>query len=230
MVVALDLAVLTLGCRFELIHHFTQLHVDFGATQIGITNGNTNNGLDHAGTSSTDEVGTIGYASGGGELTNHLHNGGTSVGGFIHDFGHNHIDNVTGSDVNGSDGIFGNGDDINQGNWFEHSQYLRTDQIPSDDFVVGGRHINSSYANNDTDNNKYWGGASGSGCNPNGSGISGCTAGSASGYDNGWQRDPLTGGYITYGMHSTGPISAVGGALKWPRWPDAPNTDSSKYY
>eukprot|EP00960_Hanusia_phi_P051140 760621-Hanusia_phi.AAC.1 len=89
------------------------------------------NGLDHAGTSSTDEVGTIGMGNlgGGGEEVDHLHNGGTSVYGFIHDFGHNHIDNVVGSDVHGADGEYGNGDDINQGNWFEHSQYLRTDQV-----------------------------------------------------------------------------------------------------
>jgi len=40
--------------------------------------------------------------------------GGTAIGDYHHDFGHNHIDNVTGSDVNGSDGIFGNGDDVNQ--------------------------------------------------------------------------------------------------------------------
>ena len=54
------------------------------------------------------------------------------------DFGHMHIDNVKGSDINqndmGHDGdtwsgnsSYGDSDDINQGDWFMHSNYLKTD-------------------------------------------------------------------------------------------------------
>jgi len=106
---------------------------------------------------------------------------------------------VTGSDVNGGNGQFGDADDINQGNWFEHSSYLKTDGFSGDDFVAGGHgmfgdyavhalwndtttmntdkaisgnsvhtesngtvrttpwHIPTTYANNDTDNQAYWG-------------------------------------------------------------------------
>ena len=91
-------------------HHLTQLHIDFGATQvllaietsfyficftlsrfvqIGISNGSVV-GTDHAGQTSTSAVGTKGESgvSGGGELVNGLHNGGTAINGYIHDFGH----------------------------------------------------------------------------------------------------------------------------------------------
>jgi hypothetical protein len=57
--------------------------------QIGISNGSVI-GTDHAGATSTDQVGTKGEAfiSGGGENANHFHNGGTNINGYIHDFGH----------------------------------------------------------------------------------------------------------------------------------------------
>jgi hypothetical protein len=196
---------------FELVQHAQCLHINFGATQIGISNGDVH-GISHAGHTSTWTTGNAGVSNvgGGGELSYHLHNGGTAIGDYHHDFGHNHIDNVTGSDVNGSDGIFGNGDDVNQGDWFEHSSYLKADQFAGDDFIAGGRgafgdyavhalwtdtttmngdkpitgvsvhgsvvtpkHIATAYANNDTDNNKYW---SNNAPPPGGHG------------DNGWQR------------------------------------------
>lgn len=78
------------------------------------------------------------------------------------DFGHMHIDNVKGSDINqndmGHDGdtwsgnsSYGDSDDINQGDWFMHSNYLKTDGFTGpngtgDDFVAGGRGMFGDYA------------------------------------------------------------------------------------
>jgi len=175
---------------FEHIVHLQQLHIDFGATQIGITNGNTPDGRDHAGASATsfrsEHRDAAGNAIGGdcaGKQTggscsmredhgvdsdsdwqHFQHNGGSGVNNYFHDFGHTHIDNVTGSDINQSDmghdtdgtttsgnTAFGDSDDINQGDWFMHSNYLKTDGFDGpngtgDDFVAGGRGMFGDYA------------------------------------------------------------------------------------
>ena len=173
---------------FEHIVHLQQLHIDFGATQIGITNGNTPDGRDHAGASSTSfrsetrdaAVNAIGGECAGthggngdctqrednGDSNNNYqhfqHNGGSQVNNYFHDFGHTHIDNVVGSDINQSDmghdndavsgnTAFGDSDDINQGDWFMHSNYLKTDGFDGpngtgDDFVAGGRGMFGDYA------------------------------------------------------------------------------------
>jgi hypothetical protein len=92
------------------------------------------------------------------------HNGGSQVNNYFHDFGHTHIDNVVGSDINQSDmghdndgtttsgnTAFGDSDDIQQGDWFMHSNYLKTDGFDGpngtgDDFVAGGRGMFGDYA------------------------------------------------------------------------------------
>jgi hypothetical protein len=174
---------------FEHILHLTQLHIEFGASEIGITNGNTPDGRDHAGHTSTSYRGTEGKdaegnflgggcagAHGGGgscnmreDMSDHnfnhqyyQHDGGSQIGQYFHDFGHMHIDNVKGSDINqndmGHDGdtwsgnsSYGDSDDINQGDWFMHSNYLKTDGFTGpngtgDDFVAGGRGMFGDYA------------------------------------------------------------------------------------
>jgi hypothetical protein len=176
---------------FEHIVHLQALHLDFGATQIGITNGNTPDGRDHAGATSTsfrsNNMDAAGNAIGGdcaGKAADHgtcsiredyghdsdndwvhfQHNGGSLVNNYFHDFGHTHIDNVQGSDINQSDmghdndgtttsgnTAFGDSDDIQQGDWFMHSNYLKTDGFDGpngtgDDFVAGGRGMFGDYA------------------------------------------------------------------------------------
>jgi len=173
---------------FEHIVHLQQLHIDFGATQIGITNGNTPDGRDHAGATSTSfrdqKFDAAGNSIGGDCAGKHggtgacvqredhgdsdsdyqrfQHNGGSQVNNYFHDFGHVHIDNVKGSDINQEDmghdndtvsgsSKFGDSDDIQQGDWFMHSNYLKTDGFDGpngtgDDFVAGGRGMFGDYA------------------------------------------------------------------------------------
>jgi hypothetical protein len=45
---------------FEHIVHLQSLHINWGATEIGITNGNTPDGRDHAGHTATSYRGTEG--------------------------------------------------------------------------------------------------------------------------------------------------------------------------
>jgi len=176
---------------FEHIVHFTNLHIDWGATEIGITNGNTPDGRDHAGHTATSYRGTefrdsegnnlgggCAGAHGGGVQCNtredvgtdtnsnfeHFqHDGGSEINGYFHDFGHMHTDNVVGSDINQNDmghdthdatsgnASYGDADDINQGDWYMHSNYLKTDGFTGpygtgDDFVAGGRGMFGDYA------------------------------------------------------------------------------------
>ena len=154
-------------------------------------NGNTPDGRDHAGATSTsfrdEHRDAAGNAIGGacaGKAAGHgtcsiredyghdsdhdwvhfQHNGGSAVNNYFHDFGHNHIDNVKGSDINQNDmghdndgtthsgnTAFGDSDDIQQGDWFMHSNYLKTDGFlgpngTGDDFVAGGRGMFGDYA------------------------------------------------------------------------------------
>ena len=176
---------------FELIVHMTQLHIEFGAAEIGITNGNTVDGRDHAGHTATsfrggEHVDAEGNTLGGGcaglhggngaciqredvgdgdsDFQHFQHDGGSQIGQYFHDFGHMHVDNVHGSDINqadmghdndgvatSGDSAYGDSDDINQGDWFMHSNYLKTDGFlgpngTGDDFVVGGRGMFGDYA------------------------------------------------------------------------------------
>jgi hypothetical protein len=50
---------------FELIQHATMLHLNFGATQIGISNGDVS-GVSHSGTTSTHVTGAVGTSNVGG--------------------------------------------------------------------------------------------------------------------------------------------------------------------
>jgi len=98
---------------FDHIVHLQQLHINFGATQIGITNGNTPDGRDHAGATSTsfrsdarDAAGNstggdcAGKAGGGScvmredhgvdsdnDWQHFQHNRGSGVNNYYHDFG-----------------------------------------------------------------------------------------------------------------------------------------------
>jgi hypothetical protein len=101
---------------------------------------------------------------GDNEFVHFQHDGGSQINGYFHDFGHMHIDNVAGSDINqndmghDNDGVatsgnstYGDSDDINQGDWFMHSNYLKTDGFTGpngtgDDFVAGGRGMFGDYA------------------------------------------------------------------------------------
>mmetsp|Transcript_12206 Transcript_12206/g.17683 ORF Transcript_12206/g.17683 Transcript_12206/m.17683 type:complete len:340 (+) Transcript_12206:57-1076(+) len=176
---------------FEHIVHLQALHINWGATEIGITNGNTPDGRDHAGHTATSYRGTentdaegnnlgggCAGAHGGGvacntredvgngdnDFVHYQHDGGSQINNYFHDFGHTHTDNVKGSDINqndmghDNDGVatsgtstYGDADDINQGDWYMHSNYLKTDGFDGpngtgDDFVAGGRGMFGDYA------------------------------------------------------------------------------------